>query len=128
MSSQILSLNQLQSVFMYIKVESSLGLVSVMSQLLSVLCVKVCSRMADRWSWMGLCRKCQRVYHRYGEGSCEIPSEIADPLETFDDTNVEKNVMRFVVYILWLKRQLDSFEKLSIFESEKLVTICGESV
>ena len=78
-----------------------------MSQLLSVLCV----RMADRWSWMGLCRKCQRVYHRYGEGSSEIPSEIADPLETFDDTNVEENVMRFVVYILCLKRQPDSFDK-----------------
>ena len=85
-----------------------------MSQLLNVLfieCMRVCSRMADRWSWMALCRKCQRVYHRYGEGSCEIPSEIADPLETFDDTNVEENVMRFVVYILWLKRQPDSFEK-----------------
>ena len=85
-----------------------------MSQLLNVLfneCVKVCSRMADRWSWMALCRRCERVYHRYGEGRSEIPSEIADPLETFDDTNVEENVMRFVVYILWLKRQPDSFEK-----------------
>ena len=43
--------------------------------------------------------------------NCKIPSEPADPLETFDDTNVEENVMRFVVYILWLKRQSDSFEK-----------------
>ena len=85
-----------------------------MSQLLNVLSnvlSNVCSRMSDHWSWMALCRKCERVYHRYGEGSCEIPSEIADPLETFDDTNVEENVMRFVVYILWLKRQPESFEK-----------------
>ena len=85
-----------------------------MSQLLNVLlneCVRVCSRMSDRCSWMALCRRCERVYHRYGEGSCEIPSELADPLETFDDTNVEENVMPFVVYILWLKRQPDSFEK-----------------
>ena len=85
-----------------------------MSQLLNVLfieCTRVCSRMADRWSWMRLCCKCQCVYNRYREGRGEIPSEIDDPLETFDDTNVEENVMRFVVYILWLKRQPDSFEK-----------------
>ena len=86
-----------------------------MSQLVSVLlaeCTRVCSRMSDRWSWMTLCRKCERVYQRYGDGgSREIPSEPDDPLETFDDTNVEENVMRFVVYILWLKRQPDSFEK-----------------
>ena len=69
-----------------------------MSQLLNVLvseCTRVCSRMSDRWSWMTLCRHCERVYHRYCEGSCEIPSEPADPLETFDATNVEENVMRF---------------------------------
>ena len=60
---------------------------------------------------MNLCRKCERVYRQYGEGSGEIPLEPEDPLETFDDTNVEENVMRFVVYILWLKRQPDSFEK-----------------
>ena len=85
-----------------------------MSQLLKLLvleCTKLCSRMSDRWSWMTLGRRCERVYHRYGEGSDEIPTEPADPLETFDDTNVEENVMRFVVYILWLKRQSDSFEK-----------------
>ena len=55
--------------------------------------------------------RCERVYHRYVEGCDEIPTEPADPLETFDDTNVEENVMRFVVYILWLKRQSNSFEK-----------------
>ena len=44
---------------------------------------------------MTLCHHCEGVYHRYGEGSCEIPSEPADPLETFDATNVEENVMRF---------------------------------
>ena len=86
-----------------------------MSQLLNALvleCTKLCSRMSDRWSWMTLGRRCERVYHRYAEeGSDEIPTEPADPLETFDDTNVEENVMRFVVYILWLKRQSNSFEK-----------------
>ena len=34
-----------------------------------------------------------------------------NPLEVFDDTNVTENVMRFVVYILWLKRQPNTFEK-----------------
>ena len=85
-----------------------------MSQLLNALvveCTRVCSRMSDHWSWMTLGRRCERVYQRYGEGECEIPSQPADPLETFDDTNVEENVMRFVIYILWLKRQPDSFEK-----------------
>ena len=82
-----------------------------MSQLLNVLfteCARVCSRMSDRWSWTTLCRKCERVYQRYGE---EIPTEPADLLETFDDTNVEENMMRFVVYMLWLKGQPKSFEK-----------------
>ena len=40
----------------------------------------------------------------------EIPMGIDDPLEVFDATDVSKNVMRFVVYILWLKGQPDSFE------------------
>ena len=37
--------------------------------------------------------------------------EDEDPLDVFDDTNVDRNVLRFVVYILWLKQQPDSFEK-----------------
>ena len=82
-----------------------------MSQLLNVLfaeCARVCSRMSNHWSWTTLCRRCERVYQRYREGYCIIPSEPADDT---NDTNVEENVMRFVVYILWLKRQPDSFEK-----------------
>ena len=34
-----------------------------------------------------------------------------DPLEAFDDTIVKMNMMCFVLYILWLKWQPDSFEK-----------------
>ena len=40
-----------------------------------------------------------------------IPTDIDDPLEVFDATDVSKNVMRFVVYILWLKPQPNSFEE-----------------
>ena len=83
-----------------------------MSILSSVLCselVRMCNRMFDPWSWARFCWKCERVYARYGKE--EIPSDIDDPLEVFDATDVSKNVMRFVVYILWLKRHPDSFEE-----------------
>ena len=36
---------------------------------------------------------------------------LIDALEAFDEMSVKKSVMSFVVYILWLKRQQDSFEK-----------------
>ena len=83
-----------------------------MSILSSVLCselVRMCNRMSDRWSWIRLCYKCERVYARYGTDA--IRRDIDDPLEVFDATDVSKNVMRFVVYILWLKRQPNSFEE-----------------
>ena len=85
-----------------------------MSLVLSVLnskLSKVCRSMADRWSWIRLCSKCERVFATYGGGGDEIPKDQSDPLEVFDETDVENNVMRFVVYIMWLKGQPDSFEK-----------------
>ena len=82
-----------------------------MSQALSWLISRVCATMVDQCSWIALCSKCTRVYSRYGEGE-PIPYDFSDsPLEVFDYTDVEPNVMRFVVYILWLKQQLDSFKK-----------------
>ena len=82
-----------------------------MSQALSWLISRVCATMADRWSWITLCSKCTRVYAQYGEGE-PIPYTFSDsPLEVFDYTEVEPNVMRFVAYILWLKQQPDSFKK-----------------
>ena len=81
-----------------------------MSQALSWLISRVCATMADQWSWFTLCSKCTRVYARYGREP--IPDTFSDsPLEVFDYTDVEPNVMRFVAYILWLKRQPDSFKK-----------------
>ena len=83
-----------------------------MSLVLSVLnseLSKVCRSMSDRWSWVRLCSKCERVFAAYGGD--EIPRDQFDPLEVFDETHVENNVMRFVVYIMWLKGQPDSFEK-----------------
>ena len=63
-----------------------------------------------------MCCKCERAYERYGTD--EIPTDIDDPLEVFDATDVSKNVMRFVIYILWLK---------SICMSENIASICGET-
>ena len=81
-----------------------------MSHALSWSLSRVCANMADRWSWYTLCFKCASFYARYGREP--IPDHFSDsPLEVFDYTDVEPNVMRFVVYILWLKRHPDSFKK-----------------
>ena len=76
---------------------------------------RVCATMSDRWNWFTLCVKCESVYAKYGnQGTDEIPTDPCDdddPLEIFDVVNVDVNVMRFVVYILWLKRQPHSFEQ-----------------
>ena len=71
---------------------------SILSSVLGSELVRVSNRMSDRWSWTRLCCKCERAYERYG--THEIPTDIDDPLEVFDATNVSKNVMRFVVYLL----------------------------
>ena len=98
---------------------------SILSSLLFSECARVCDRMSDQWSWTRLCCKCKRVYcARYGTE--EIPTDPNDPLEAFDDTNVERNVMRFVVYILLLKA--NPIHLKSISESEITFTICGEPV
>ena len=65
--------------------------------------------MSDRWSWTRVCCECDRVYERYGMD--EIPTDIDDPLEVFDATDVTKNVTHSIVYILWLKRQPNSCEE-----------------
>ena len=82
---------------------------SILSSVLGSELVRVWNRMSDRWSWTRLCCKCESAYARYGTD--EIPTDIDDPLEVFDATDVSKNVMRFVVYLLWLKWQPDSFEE-----------------
>ena len=82
-----------------------------MSLVLSWLISRVGTTMNDRRCWTALCSKCTDVYERYGRGE-PIPNYFSEsPLDVFDFTNVEPNVMRFVVYILWLKRQPDSFKK-----------------
>jgi len=81
-----------------------------MSHAVSWFISRMCTTLADRWCWTTLCYKCASVYARYGVEP--VPCDVSDsPLDVFDYTDVEPNVMRFVVYILWLKRQPDSFKK-----------------
>ena len=85
--------------------------------------------MSDRWSWSRLCSKCERIYTKYGSG-LSVPDDNPDdedPLDVFDDTNVDRNVLRFVVYILWLKQQPHSFEKY-LFVREQRFDLWRESV
>ena len=51
--------------------------------------------------------------------------DIYDPLEVFDAMDVSKNVVRFVFYILWLKRQPNHSK--SICVSEIFFSISGET-
>ena len=69
----------------------------------------MCNRIFYRWTCTRLCCKWERVDARYGTDA--IPTDIDDSLEVFDATDASKNVMHFVVYILWLKRQPNSFEE-----------------
>ena len=67
--------------------------------------------MFDESVWSMLVEKCQSIYQKHGLG-IEIPTDNAsDPVEVFDEVQVDKNVFRFVVYILWLKSQSDAFAK-----------------
>ena len=42
-----------------------------------------------------------------------------DPVLVFDKTDVECNVWRFVVYILWLKKHPYSFDKYRLVKAER---------
>ena len=66
-----------------------------------------------------LCSKCEKIYERYLEG-IYIPLVPGNgPLAEFDGTQVQDNVFHFVVYILWLKQQSDSFEKYLTVRKER---------
>ena len=56
--------------------------------------------MFDECDWSALVAKCKSIYQRHGLG-IEIPTDVSDAVEVFDEVQVDKNVFRFVVYILW---------------------------
>ena len=53
----------------------------------------------------------------------KIPDTIApDPVEVFDQTGVDKNVFRFVIYICWLQKQPDVFQKYLPIREKRFAT------
>ena len=64
--------------------------------------------MPDLTEWNALCARCESVYDQYGPEP--IPTFLSDdPCAVFAATDVAQNVGRFVVFILWLKKQPFSF-------------------
>ena len=64
--------------------------------------------MPDVSEWNALCARCESVYEKYG--STPIPTTLSDdPCQVFLNTNADEHVGRFVVFILWLKKQPFSF-------------------
>ena len=47
---------------------------------------------------------------KYGKDIVLSTDSVDDPLKEFEVVDVSKNVFRFVVFILWLKHQSQSFE------------------
>jgi len=65
-----------------------------------------------------LSERCELLYAQY-EKKYPIPSLVGfDPEQVFLETHVEEDVWRFVVFILWLKRQPMSIAWYSIIRRE----------
>ena len=57
---------------------------------------------------------------KYGYGIVIPPCNPRfDPVLVFDETDIECNVWRFVVYILWLKKHPCSFDKYRLVKAER---------
>ena len=67
--------------------------------------------MSDECDCSALVAKCKTIYQRHGLGIEIFMDNFSDPVEVFDQTEVDKSVFRFLVYILWLKNQSDAFSK-----------------
>jgi len=52
-----------------------------------------------------ICRVCKRVYFKYAQGVVIPLTSIADPLKEFEATDVNQNIFRFLIFIMWLKHQ-----------------------
>ena len=64
--------------------------------------------MPDLSEWNALCVRCERVYEKYRTAPI-LTTLSDDPCRVFLETRVKQNVGRFVVFILWLKKQPFSF-------------------
>jgi len=76
--------------------------------------------MSEERVWEVLCSRCNDLFQKYGNGMV-IPScdPLYDPVLVFDETDVECNVWRFVIYILWLEKHPYSFHKYCLVKAER---------
>ena len=79
--------------------------------------------MSEERVWEVLCSRCEELFEKHGNWivipPCDPWDPDCEPLKVFDDTCVECNVWRFVVYILWLKKHPYSFHKYSLVKAER---------
>ena len=76
--------------------------------------------MSEERVWEVLCSRCHDLFEKYGNGIVIPPcNPHFDPVLVFDETDVECNVWRFVVYILWLKKHPCSFHKYCLVKAER---------
>lgn len=66
--------------------------------------------MSKHVYWRWLCRVCERAFVKHGHG-ITIPLESSDnPLKEFEATKVHQNVFRFIIFIMWMQHQPNSFQ------------------
>lgn len=64
--------------------------------------------------WRSLCNKCCHIVDRQPHLLRDIhslPSEGADPLQVFLQTNVLKNHRHLVAFVVWLSRRSDTYRQ-----------------
>jgi len=76
--------------------------------------------MSEERVWEVLCSRCHDLFEKYGNGIVIPPcNSLYDPVLVFDETDVECNVWRFVVYILWLEKHPWPFHAYCLVKSER---------
>ena len=69
-----------------------------------------CDYWSSREYWSRIGERCEQIVNKYGNDIVLPREPHNNPREVFKDTEVHKSVFRFVVFILWLNRQPNSFE------------------
>ena len=87
--------------------------------------------MFEEMIWESICSRCKELFEKHGNGivipNCDPWDPMYEPLKVFDDTKVERNVWRFVVYIFWLKKHPYSFHTYCLVK-EARPELCRKSL
>lgn len=75
------------------------------------------SVMCGEKKWLWICYLCNCLYEKHGKGII-IPITWKDPLEVFEQAKIEGHPFRFVVFIMWLKQQENSYQWYQIIEDK----------